>query len=94
MENETSKFEELRPNDIDRQDNKTGSMPLLQMRPQHFFSNRFDVEIIEEPIGASIQEENGESQGWLGRIMELNLFLLIVFVGIPVLAYCILSSSR
>ena len=30
---------------------------------------------------------------WLNRLMELNLFFLILLVGVPVLVYCILASG-
>jgi len=30
---------------------------------------------------------------WLNRLMERNLFFLILLVGVPVLVYCILASG-
>ncbi len=32
-------------------------------------------------------------QNWLGRLMDLNLVLLILFVGVPVLVYCIVETG-
>jgi hypothetical protein len=63
------------------------------MRPQGFFSDKFELEIVEDYSKADVEQERESSPKWLVRLMELNLLLLIVLVGIPVLVYCILSSA-
>ncbi len=63
------------------------------MRPQGFFSNRFDLEIVEDHSKADVEDRQSQDEHWLSRLMELNLLLLIVLVGVPVLVYCVLSSA-
>ena len=63
------------------------------MRPQSFFSNKFDLEIVEGYSKADAEALQNEGKDWLSRLMELNLLLLIVLVGVPVLVYCVLSSA-
>jgi len=67
--------------------------PFLRMRPQSFFSNKFDLEIVESCSKADAEARQNERQDWLSRLMELKLLLLIVLVGVPVLVYCVLSSA-
>jgi len=38
-------------------------------------------------------ESRDDIQNWLGRLMDLNLVLLILFVGVPVLVYCIVETG-
>ncbi len=61
------------------------------MRPQSFFSNKLDLEIVEDYSKADAEARQNEGKDWLSRLIELNLLLLIVLVGIPVLVYCLLS---
>ncbi|KQO05979.1 hypothetical protein ASF09_14130 [Sphingomonas sp. Leaf242] len=63
------------------------------MRPKHFFSNKFDMEIVEDYSKADAAGVPEGKRNWLGRLMELNLLLLILLIGVPVLVYCILSSA-
>ncbi|RXD06652.1 hypothetical protein EQZ23_00545 [Sphingomonas sp. UV9] len=65
----------------------------LRMRPGHFFSNRFDLEIVEDHSKLEAESRQHMRRNWLARLMELNLLLLILLVGIPVLAYCVFAST-
>lgn len=79
----------------DRAENLTDSLPrhYLRMTPRHFFSNKFDLVIIEEFSKAGGETEELARTNWLNRLMGLNLFLLIVTVGVPVLVYCVLAAG-
>ena len=93
MENQVSKSDELRQDDRQHQVANPAPQPFLRMRPQSFFSNKFDLEIVEGYSKADAEARQNEGKDWLSRVMELNLLLLIVLVGVPVLVYCVLSSA-
>lgn len=65
----------------------------LRKSPGHFFSNKFDIEIVEEHSRSDTVFRQQDLPNWLDRLMGLNLLLLILLVGIPVLAYCVLAST-
>jgi len=44
-------------------------------------------------LQADRYESRDDIQNWLGRLMDLNLVLLILFVGVPVLVYCIVETG-
>ena len=77
----------------ERQIPSQAARPFLRMRPRHFFSNKFDMEIVEDISEAEAADEQERSVNRLGRLMDLNLLLLIILVGVPVLFYCIFSSA-
>ena len=93
MENQVSKSDDLWQDDRQHQVANPAPQPFLRMRPQSFFSNRFDLEIVEGYSKADAENRKNENKKWLSRLMELNLLLLIVFVGVPVLVYCVLSAA-
>ncbi|WP_156360312.1 hypothetical protein [Sphingomonas sp. Leaf226] len=93
MENQVSKSDDLCQDDRQHQVANPSPQPFLRMRPQSFFSNKFDLEIVEGYSKADAEARLNEGKDWLSRLMELNLLLLIVLVGVPVLVYCVLSSA-
>ena len=93
MENQVSKSDDLCQDDGQHQAANPAPQPFLRMRPQSFFSNKFDLEIVEDYSKADAEARQNEGKDWLSRLMELNLLLLIVLVGVPVLVYCVLSSA-
>lgn len=66
----------------------------LVMRPKSFFSHRFDLYVEghdteERPSRPLPVFRNGPD-----RLIDLNLLLMILLIGVPVLAYCILSTAN
>jgi len=47
----------------------------------------------QHDLQADRYESQDDIQNWLGRLMDLNLVLLILFVGVPVLVYCIVETG-
>jgi len=84
------------PGPIDAQNKAEDPPPQMFLRksPGHFFSNKFDIEIVEEHSKSETEFRRQDLPNWLDRLMGLNLLLLILLVGIPVLAYCVLASTR
>ena len=66
----------------------------LRMRPKHFFSNNFDIDIVEDHAKADGDLNSDRPPNWLNRLIDINLLLLILLVGIPVLLYCIIASAN
>ncbi len=69
------------------------SPPQLRMKPAHFFSNEFRMEVVtdeDERItageDAAAGNHNRLDQGW-------GIVLMIVTIGIPVLGYCVIVAS-
>jgi hypothetical protein len=93
VENQVSKSDDLCQDDRQHHTANPAPQPFLRMRPQSFFSNKFDLEIVESYSKADAEARQNEGKDWLSRLMELNLLLLIVLVGVPVLVYCVLSSA-
>lgn len=93
MENQVTKSDDLCQDDRQHQAANPAPQPFLRMRPQSFFSNKFDLEIVEGYSKADAEARQNEGKGGLSRLMELNLLFLIVLVGVPVLVYCVLSSA-
>lgn len=93
MPNSLSESETPNPANRNRLGDDAPPQPFLRVRPKHFFSNKFDMEIVEDYSKAELEERPDDSQKWLGRLIDMNLFLLIVVVGVPVLVYCIMASS-
>jgi hypothetical protein len=79
--------------DSEKQGETLPPPPFLRARPKHFFSNDFELEIVEDYSKAEAETERKTSPKWLSVLMELNLLLLILVVGVPVLLYCIWSSG-
>lgn len=64
----------------------------LRSRPKHFFSNKFSLEIEDEVITRSEIDLNSRLNRF-SRFIDLNLALLILVVGVPVLIYCVISTA-
>ena len=93
MKNQVSKSDDLCQDDRQHQVANPAPQPFLRMRPQNLFSNKFDLEVVEDYSKADAEDRRNEDKDWLSRLMELNLLLLIVLVGVPVLVYCVLSPA-
>lgn len=93
MANQVSKSEDFCQDDRQHQVANPAPPPFLRMRSQGIFSNEFNLEIEEQYSKADAADLDNPDKNWLSWFMELNLLLLIVFVGVPVLVYCILSSA-
>lgn len=66
---------------------------LLVMRPTSFFSNRFRLYVEEEDGAAAHHSQRHGGRSGLDRVIDLNLLLMILLIGVPVLAYFMLSSG-
>lgn len=77
----------------DHQDPGDPSRPFLRMRPKHFFSNDFRMEVVQDYSKSDVEDLRESPPNWLGRLMELNLLFIILLIGVPVLVYCILASA-
>ncbi len=78
--------------DID--DHARSPRPFLRMRPRHFFSNKFDMDIVEDYSEADADEHSVPRPKWLNRLIQMNLLLMILLIGVPVLLYCIMVSAK
>ena len=78
--------------DID--DHAPSPRPFLRMRPRHFFSNTFDMDIVEDYSEADADEHSVRRPNWLNRLIQMNLLLMILLIGVPVLLYCIMVSAK
>ncbi|MCP8893272.1 MULTISPECIES: hypothetical protein [Sphingomonas] len=65
---------------------------VLVSRPESFFSLRFHMQVEEEEAENLPCRPSRSRQRGLHRFIDLNLLLLILFIGIPILVYCILST--
>ena len=68
--------------------------PFLRMRAKHFFSNRFELEIVENYPAGDGDRQVDKTPGWLNRFIDLNLLLMIMVIGVPILLYCIVAASK
>lgn len=93
MTDNISKSEDLGPIDAQNQAEDPPPQMFLRKSPGHFFSNKFDIEIVEQHSRSDTEFHQQDLPNWLDRLMGLNLLLLILLVGIPVLAYCVLAST-
>ncbi|MCK8457579.1 MULTISPECIES: hypothetical protein [Sphingomonas] len=78
--------------DID--DHAPSPQPFLRMRPRHFFSNKFDMDIVEDYSESDANEHSVQRPKWLSRLIQMNLLLMILLIGVPVLLYCIMVSAK
>lgn len=90
MVERSSNFE--RRDRVRAEDGDEPSRPFLRMKPQPFFSNRFELEILEEPSEKEPKVERRSSFGPIDRLLDLDIVLMIFLIGVPLLAYCILTS--
>lgn len=65
---------------------------VLVSRPESFFSLRFHMQVEDEKAENLPCRPSRSRQRGLHRFIDLNLLLLILFIGIPILVYCILST--
>ena len=65
---------------------------VLVSRPESFFSLRFHLQVEDEEAENLPCRPSRSRQRGLHRFIDLNLLLLILFIGIPILVYCILST--
>ena len=80
-----------KPDDSSAIDRRQPAYP--RTRPSASFSDKSEIEIVERYSKADVAEREDEPRNWTRLLMELNLLLLVVLVGIPVLVYCILRSA-
>jgi hypothetical protein len=85
-----SKSDSESSGDDNREVEHVSSRPFLRMRPKHFFSNKFDMDIVEDHSIADARKPRNQH---LNRLMDLNLFLMIIVVGVPMLVYCIIGAA-
>lgn len=70
------------------------SQPFLRMRPKHFFSNQFELEIVENDPADDGDGRVRRQSNWLNRFIDVNLVLMILVIGVPILLYCIVASAK
>lgn len=66
---------------------------VLVMRPEGFFSNRFHLEVEERGDSRSHLCEAPDAPRGIERVIDLKLVLMILLIGVPLLAYCVLSFA-
>lgn len=66
----------------------------LRARPDSFFSNKFTLELEEVYTDDGFEPETTKSETITSYLMNANLTLMIIFIGIPVLLYCVFSSIK
>ncbi|WP_445191511.1 hypothetical protein ACT009_13140 [Sphingomonas sp. Tas61C01] len=64
---------------------------VLVMRPASFFSNRFKMYVEDEDCEEGSVRASSPRTG-INRLADLNLLLLILIIGVPLLIYCIMDS--
>lgn len=64
----------------------------LRARPDSFFSNKFTLELEEAYAEDGHISKTTTSEKITRYLMDANLALMIIFVGIPVLLYCVITS--
>ncbi|KHA64055.1 hypothetical protein NI18_11805 [Sphingomonas sp. Ant20] len=64
------------------------------MRPRHFFSKQFDMEIVEDYSKEEADRDAAGQPKWLNRLIQMNLLLMILLIGVPLLLYCIGMSAK
>lgn len=67
---------------------------VLVVRPESFFSHRFHMHVEDQQVEERQNRPSPVRPSGLDRLIDLNLLMLVVFVGVPVLVYCILSTAR
>lgn len=87
-----------KPDDLDRENRSRladglSPRPFLSVKPEHFFSNNFSMEVIDQYEEPDANGQEKPSRNWTSRLKQFNLVILIVLVGIPMLVYCVLSSA-
>ena len=78
----------------DTPDRAASPRPFLRMRPRHFFSNTFDMDVIEDYPEEGADRQSAQRPKWLNRLIQMNLFLIILLIGVPVLLYCVMVSAK
>ncbi len=63
--------------------------PYLRMRPRHFFSNDFKLDLDDSAADPAAPRRSG----LFHRIVDLHLILMIGFIGVPLLVYCIFATA-
>ncbi|MEG8021036.1 hypothetical protein [Sphingomonas aerolata] len=66
----------------------------LRMRPRHFFSKQFDMEIVDDYSKEEADRDSAGQSKWLNRLIQMNLLLMILLIGVPLLLYCIGMSAK
>ncbi|VXC73057.1 conserved hypothetical protein [Sphingomonas sp. T1] len=64
------------------------------MRPRHFFSKKFDMELVEDYSKEEADRDAAGQPKWLNRLIQMNLLLMILLIGVPLLLYCIGMSAK
>lgn len=80
--------------DLDLPDHAKSPPPFLRMRPRHFFSNTFDLDVVEDYRTVDSDGDSAKPPSWLDRLVRINLLLMILLIGVPVLVYCIAASAK
>ena len=93
MADPISKFDAHASADTGQQAKPAPAIPVSGSRPGHAFPGKFDQPIVQHYSKADAHDGHDVLPNWLNRLMELNLFFLILLVGVPVLVYCILASG-
>ena len=66
----------------------------LRMRPRSFFSKQVDMEIVEDYSKEEADRDSAGQPKWLNRLIQMNLLLMILLIGVPLLLYCIGMSAK
>lgn len=64
----------------------------LRSKPDSFFSNKFTLELEESYADDEPKSKTTNSEKITSYLMDANLALMIIFVGIPILVYCVITS--
>ena len=79
-----------RPDHARPPDEPSVSRPFLKVRPQRFFSNRFEFDVVDEEHDV----ERRRPPSGLRRVVDVDLIIMILIIGVPLLLYCVFAALR
>ena len=69
-------------------------LPVLRIKPQPFFSNKFEWEVVDEQIIEEEEREKKRQNSLLSRYVDWEILAMILLFGVPLLLYCVISSGK
>lgn len=66
----------------------------LRSRPDSFFSNKFKLELEEVYSDDIYKSDLTKGEIVTSYLVIVNLALMILFIGVPILIYCFITSTN
>ena len=73
---------------------KRAIRPFLKVRPKHFFSRKFDMDVITDKSKDDLEINKKDAENGLSPFLDMRIFFLILFVGVPVLLYYLFAWAK